>query len=346
MFKKYWTGYAMMHQIINNLKLKKMKSINYMRKGFMQVAGLGLLLSFGVVASGQTTDSTVTTPTEEVAVVKKVKPVKNTFGSIWLIDNQTVMVPIKKTFEMDIMHRFGTMGNGYKDFYGFFASSNIRLGFNYVPINNLLVGLSLTKSFMTVEGYAKYALLKQTPGQYPVSVTYYGNVAWDSRPGENYIYNTEELMYFNQVMIARKVTEKLSVQVAPSVTHINAVNGYFKASQTSAGKDTNIVAGERKHDHFAIALSGRYKLTQGMAVIVNYDQPITKHLSGNPKPNISLGLEVATSAHAFQFFIGNYSYITPQRNNYFNQNSYKAGSPFEGGNQFLIGFNITRLWNY
>src|SRR5215212_6219228 len=121
MFKKYWIGYAMMLLIINNLKRKKMKSINYMRRCFMQVAGLGLLLSFGVRTSAQTTDSTTTEPTEEVAVVKKVKPVKNTFGSIWLIDNQTVMVPIKKTFEMDIMHRFGTIDNGYKDFYGFFA---------------------------------------------------------------------------------------------------------------------------------------------------------------------------------------------------------------------------------
>lgn len=83
-----------------------------------------------------------------------------------------------------------------------------------------------------------------------------------------------------------------------------------------------------------------------MAVIVNYDQPITKHLTGNPNPNISLGLEVSTSSHAFQFFIGNYSFISPARNNYFNQNYYKEGFPWQSGNQFLVGFNITRLWNY
>src|SRR5215213_2730711 len=236
-----------------------MKSFNYIKNSLIRIVCLGALLSIGLITSAQTTDTTANALKEETTFIRKAKPVKNTFTSIWLGDNQTVMVPVKKTFEMDIMHRFGTMGNGYKDFYGLFASSNIKLGFNYVPVNNLLVGISLTKSFMTVEGYAKYALLKQTKGQYPVSVTYYGNVAWDSRPGDNYIYNTEELMYFNQLMIARKVTEKLSVQVAPSVTHINAVNGYFKASQTSAGKDTNIVAGERKHDHFAIAVMGRYK---------------------------------------------------------------------------------------
>ena len=56
---------------------------------------------------------------EEDATPKKIKPIKNTFESIWIIDNQTVMVPIKGTFEIDIMHRFGTVKNGYDDFWGF-----------------------------------------------------------------------------------------------------------------------------------------------------------------------------------------------------------------------------------
>src|SRR3954463_14048672 len=72
---------------------------------------------------------------------KKPKPVKNTFDSQWIIDNQTVLVPIKGTFEMDFQHRFGVVKNGYKDFFGLFASSNIRLGATYVPIDKLQVGL-------------------------------------------------------------------------------------------------------------------------------------------------------------------------------------------------------------
>jgi hypothetical protein len=323
-----------------------MKSSTYLKPGFLRISAMVLLLGCRCVAYAQDADSISTEATEVATAIKKAKPVKNTFGSIWLIDNQTVMVPIKKTFEMDIMHRFGTMGNGYKDFYGLFASSNIKIGLNYVPIDNLLIGASLTKSFTTLEGFAKYALLKQTKGKYPLSLSYYVNAAWDTRPGDNYIHNSDEWMFFHQLMIARKLTEKLSLQVAPSVTHVNYVNGYFKSIKTEAGADSNVVAGERKHEHFAIAFMGRYKLTQGMALIVNYDQPITKHLTGNPKPNISLGLEVATSSHAFQFFIGNYYHLSPQRNNYFNQNHYKEGFPWQSGNQFLIGFNITRLWNY
>jgi hypothetical protein len=244
-----------------------------------------------------------TTLAEEPPAPPKPKPVKNTFESVWIIDNQTVMVPIKGTFEMDFAHRFGVVKNGYKDFFGLFASSNIRLG----------------------------AIQQMTTGRWPVSITYYGNAAIDTRPAENFLHFSDRLTYFNQIIIARKFNEKISAQIAPSVSHTNVVNGYY----SEPGK----VSPERKHNHFAVAFSGRYKLKESMAILVNYDQPLTKHKAGNPHPNLALGLEVATSAHAFQFFAGNYYYLSPQQNNMYNQYDYTKG-------EWLIGFNITRLWNY
>jgi len=252
---------------------------------------------------------------EEVTAPAKVKPVKNTFGGIWIIDNQTVMVPIKGTFEMDIMHRFGTLKNGYSDFWGFFAPSNIRLGFEYVPINNLMIGISITKANMTWEGYGKYAIIKQTKGKYPVSVTYFGDIAYDTRKDADksiFKYTSQRISFFNQLIIARKVTDKFSVQIGPNLSHYNSVNGYYTKND-STGKE---IFKEMQHEHIAIAISARYKLKEAMAIIVNYDQPITKHNTNNPAPNISFGLELTTSSHAFQFFLGNYGSITPQRNNY------------------------------
>ena len=94
-----------------------------------------------------------------------------------------------------------------------------------------------------------------------------------------------------------------------------------------------------KNGHLAISVAGRYKVTQKTAIIVGYDQPLTQHTTNNPHPNISFGLETTTSSHAFQVFAGNYYGIVPQSNNVFNQNDYTKG-------QFLIGFNMTRLWNF
>lgn len=317
------------------------KEIRFLRVGLLAVCiGAGMNVSAQDSATVTVSDTTATV--NETPVATKPKPVKNTFAGIWLIDNQTVMVPIKGTFEMDIMHRFGTVKKGYEDFYGFFAPSNIRLGFNYVPVKDLMIGLSITKQNMTWEGMAKYAILKQTNGKYPVSLTYFGDVAWDSRDKENFMHWSDRFMYFNQVIIARKITPKLSLQVSPSMSHINVVNGYFKTEPT--GKPApdslrSVLAGEMKHEHFAVAFMGRYLVKPAMAIIVNVDQPITKHATGNPRPNVAFGLELSTSSHAFQFFLGNYASITPQRNNYFNKNDYTNG-------EFLIGFNITRLWNY
>lgn len=262
----------------------------------------------------------------------KSKPVKNTFESVWLIDNQTVMVPIKGTFEMDFQHRFGVWKNGYEDFFGLFASSNIRLGMNYSPREKLNVGIGLTKYKMLWDANIKYAILQQmTEGGSPVSLTYYGNAAIDTRSEDNFVNFSDRLTYFNQLIIARKINDKFSAQVAPSLSHTNVVNGYY----SEPGK----VSPEREHNHFAVAVNGRYKLTESLALLGNYDQPITKHKSGNPHPNLAFGLEVTTSSHAFQVFAGNYYYLSPQQNNMYNQNDYTKG-------EFLIGFNITRLWNF
>jgi hypothetical protein len=317
----------------------------------VQAACLSLLMSFSVIVLAQNTDSTTNETIEKNEPVKKVKPVKNTFESIWLIDNQTVMVPIKKSFEMDIMHRFGTLKKGYEDFYGFFAPSNIRLGFSYVPINNLLVGVSITKANMTWEGFAKYAILKQTKGKYPVSVSYYTNMSVDTRLKDNFIYGSDRLMFFNQLLIARKITSKLSVQIAPSVSHQNVVNGYYKTSGSPADSTYKaVVEGEMKHDHIAVDIAIRYKIKTAMSLMLNYDQPLTKHPTNNPNPNLSLGIEFTTSSHAFQLFFTNYYYMTPQRNNLFNKNNPIDIKGFNDitfhHENFLIGFNITRLWNY
>lgn len=294
---------------------------------FLQKAGMIVLPLLCLMVGNLSAQDEEASPTGETR-----KAVKNTFESVWFIDNQTVMVPIKGTFEMDIQHRFGTVKNGYDDVWGIFAPGNIRLGFNYAPISKLFVGFGLTKERLQWDFNIKYALLQQMKGGgMPFSVTYFGNMVVDSRDKKFFARGTDRLSYFHQLMIARKVTEKFSVQVAPSLSYYNNVEGYLD--------DNGDIQKKMENAHFAIAFMGRYKITEGMAIMVGADQPITAHTTNNPYPNISFGLEITTSAHAFQVFAGNYGSIVPQRNNVFNQNDYEDGA-------FLIGFNISRLWNF
>lgn len=262
------------------------------------------------------------------------KPVRPPFESAWIIDNHSVVVPQKGTFESVIQHRFGVVGNGIKDLWGLYAPSNIRLGLSYTLFENfgfggltgpLSIGFGTTKNNFVQDVNIKYGLLEQTRNnRIPVSVTYFGNVAIEtSKPKENLANGntSDRFSYFHQVIISRRFSSKLSVQVAPGISHYN------------------VVVPEMLNDHFAVSVAGRYKFSPQSAILISADQPITKHKFYNPQPGISFGLEVATSSHAFQVFVTNFSSLVPQRNNVFNQND-----PWDNG--FLIGFNITRLWSF
>ena len=143
------------------------------------------------------------------------------------------------------------------------------------------------------------------------------------------------ISFFHQLIIARKISDKLSVQIAPSLSHYNL----------QPNKALN-------SDHYAVAVGVQYKVTSVMSLIVDVDQPLSKHTKGNPSPNpnpnLAFGMQVGTSSHSFQFFLGNYNKIVPQENNmYFKGNEY---SDFKGfwknfSDRFRLGFNITHVWN-
>lgn len=273
---------------------------------------------------------------EEAAPEKDKRPVRNTFESIWLIDNQTVMVPIKGTFEMDILHRFGTMDNGYDDFWGIYAPSNIRLGFNYVPVEKLQIGFGFTKERKMWDFNAKYALFQQgRQGGWPVSVTYMVNAGIDTRDKKNFPEDTYEgidrLSYFHQLMVARKFSDAFSLQASVNVAH-------FNFQELVPGESPEELL-QMENDNLSLSFLGRMKVSPTLSIIANYDLPLTDHEVNDPNPNLAFGIEVVSSSHAFQIFVGQNYNIVPQLNNSFNWKT----NPDEG---FLIGFNITRLWNF
>jgi len=279
----------------------------------------------------------------------KVKPVKNTFDGTWIIDDQTVMVPVKGTFQFDIMHRFGTVGNGYQDLDGLFAPANIRLGANYAPINNLYIGIGFTKEDLLWDGNAKYAIIKQTRGESPVSVTYFGDMAYNTTlDGSHTLFphTTDRITSYNEIIIARKFSDRFSLQIAPTLSHQNSVNGYYTKIDSTGGT----IFEEMKHDQFGLAVGGRFKLTETTSIIVDYDQPITQQPTNNPHPNVAFGFEFTTSGHTFQIFMGNYAQLNQQHDALYNTNNPFAYTDANGtkvkGGQFCFGFNISRLWNF
>ena len=256
-------------------------------------------------------------PTKELA--------RPAFESALLGEMQSVIVPTAKTLEWDFQHRFGTVEKGLTDFFGIYSpGANIRMGLTYTPIEKLAVGIGLTKNKMALDLNAKYAIFQQAKeGGTPVNVTFYGNVLAETEKGD-YKDNLQRLAFYSELIVARRINSKISVQISPSFTHDNAV-----------------LDSAYNHDVISVGVGARYKFTGQSSIILNYVQPLTKHKNTalDPKPGFMIGWEIATSSHAFQITFSNYQGILPQQNVPYNTLDFFKG-------QYLIGFNITRLWNF
>jgi len=279
-----------------------------------------LLLLFSVLLSPSFSQ-------EEAKEEKSSKPVRFTFGTSILIDNQTVATPYKGGMELEIHHRFSLIEN-YHNLFGIYGSANTRMGLNYGVTDKLMVGIGTTKDFKLQDIQWKYLLFQQTEdNSMPVSVSYYGNFVADLRkesafgPEDRYKV-IHRLSYFNQVIVARKINEMFSVQVAPSVAYFNSVPQY---SDTTYYKNLN----------FGVSVGARANLFGDHSLMFEYDQLLThQEIAEQPKPNLSLGWEIGTATHTFQVFVANYSQIINQRNLVFNTNDFTKGD-------YLVGFNIT-----
>jgi len=255
---------------------------------------------------------------EAEEVIKEDKPSRAAFQSGWLIDNPTGLMNSKGTMQMDIQHRFGVIKSGNRDLLGMWGPANIRLAMSYAVSDRITLGFGTTKDSRMQDFNIKAGLLQQTrSGSMPVSIAYYGNAAIDARKAEFFPKASNRYSYFNQLIITRRFNRLVSMQIAPSYSHYNLVNQ------------------ESDNNQLAIAFGSKVSISGKTAILVDYSQPFGEN---SDNPGLSLGIEMSTGLHSFQVFVGNYNGILPQRNYVLNENKLSE-------KQFLIGFNINRLWN-
>jgi len=290
---------------------------------------------------------TATAQDEETEEVEKVeKPVRSPWAAGMLIETQTDLVWAPKTLEMVMQHRFGNLNSENFDMLGIYGASNIRIGFNYGLFKNAQIGAATTKvgSRIYTDVNWKYKLLTQTQSNsMPISLAYYGNVEIglgdEEQWGTAYKFSNR-LSYFNQLIVSRKFSKNLSIMFAANYAHFNQIDTATYPEMT--------------HGNFSLTFAGRYKIGSTTAILVEYEQPLTtpgalKWLKEDPANNlsqnevglrnISVGVELATSSHAFHIFLTTYRNISYQQNLTYNTNYFSEGA-------ILLGFNITRNWNF
>lgn len=242
-----------------------------------------------------------------------------TFKALQLVTLQTTKMPAKKEFYFVVSHRFGSVAGGLHEFFGL-DNATTKLGGIYGVTDWFSVELSRHTLSKMYEVGGKYRMVRQS-ADFPVDVV--GNSVVDINtfltkeqyPGIEFKHH---ITFVQQLLIARKFNEKLSIELVPSFVHKNVYNPTIE-----------------NDDQFSVGAGGRYKLTKRLAVNVeyihNFDKP---DFYENP---LSVGLDVETGGHVFQLIFTNSQSMS--------QSGYLTNAAGQWGKgDFFFGFNLYRVF--
>ncbi|NOT37036.1 MAG: hypothetical protein HOP11_06635 [Saprospiraceae bacterium] len=252
--------------------------------------------------------------------------VLNAFKSTRVINSHSMEMLPFGNLDFRILHRFDYLNSGVENFFGLDNARTMRLGFDYAFMDNLTVGIGRSSFKKEFDAFVRYRILWQSTGKkaMPISLIYTGGIVYDGRktPFVDTIEATfaRRSSYYHQLLIGRKFNERLTVQLAPMILHSNFV--------TSDVYPNTI---------FATELGVRYKITNRVAILVDYTMPFNAFPSDFKKHPLSIGVDIETGGHVFQLHLAN--------SNGINERAYikdDNGNWFNGDIGF--GFNISRLF--
>jgi len=249
-----------------------------------------------------------------------------TFKSTRIMNGHSIERMPQGQLDVRISHRFGTINSGAYNFFGL-DQSNIHLGLEYGIFNWLMVGVGRSEYEKTFDGFAKFSILRQSTGAkvMPVSVSVLTSIAlktlkFPDQTRTNYF--TSRLAYVGQILIARKISEALSVQLTPSYVHRNLV---------ATELDPN--------DIFAIGAGARVKILKRISLNAEYyyiTNPKT-YMSQQIYDPLSVGFDIETGGHVFQLFFTNSLGMTEKQFIGGTTGQWKKGD-------IHFGFNISRVF--
>ena len=230
----------------------------------------------------------------------------------------------KKTLHFAIMHTFGTLDGGIRNLYGLDNGANIQFSFEYAPSDKLSIGASRSSRDKFYNLYARYHLLTQTQSNsMPFSLSIMGGAGVNTSDytflqADNPNFS-ERSSFAAQVMLARKFSDKISIQVSPMLAYFNDPNPiYFMEG------DQNL--------YLALGLSGKYKITGKSSLTFQY----IPNLNNDLRSNVGVGIDIEAGGHVFQMY-----FVTSQA---LNEQYLLAAGNGVPGEEFRVGFNVNRIF--
>jgi hypothetical protein len=228
--------------------------------------------------------------------------------------------------DFKISHRFGPIRNGLYDVFGL-DDASIRIGLDYGVTDRLMVGFGRSSKEKIFDGFAKYKILRQSSGlrKMPITLSYLVDAQIKtvkfSDPNRDNLFSSR-LYYTHQVLIGRKFSEGLSLQLMPTVIHRNLV-------ETRSEKNTVLVMG----------IAGRVKLSRRVALNAEYYYVLPDQLAPQYTNVLSIGFDIETGGHVFQLHFSNSADMT-----YKGFVTETTEEWFSNPTGIRFGFNIARVF--
>jgi hypothetical protein len=251
-----------------------------------------------------------------------IQKVTGAFKSTRVINAHAIEMLAKGNLDFRILHRFGFVSTGIKQFFGLDQAS-MRMSFDYGITNNLTVGIGRSTFRKELDMFAKTRILQQTTGAKVMPVSFVVAAGYAVHTEESFAVVKPDIVdrssYYLQTIIGRKFNSKFSMQLSPIFVHTN-----FPVVLTD---DQNI---------FAFGGGARYKISKRMALTLDYH-----HHFGNLDPSftnpLSVGIDIETGGHVFQLQFSNATGMNERA--YVTQTT---GDFFKGDIRF--GFNLSRIF--
>lgn len=248
--------------------------------------------------------------------------VTGTFRSTRVINSHSTEMLHRGEMDFRILHRFGSVKTGYKNFFGL-DNASMRMGFDFGITNNIMIGVGRSTLLKDLDLFVKTRILQQTKGEneIPISLLFTGGYIVTTQESFAVIKPTivDRSSYYLQMIIGRKFTPNFSMQLTPMVVHNNTTLNY-------------------DDDQTIIGLGGgmRYKVSKRISLVIDYNYAIGK-LDSTIRNPLSVGVDIGTGGHVFQLHFSNSTGMNEKA--YLTQTT---GDFLRGDVRF--GFNLSRIF--
>jgi hypothetical protein len=248
--------------------------------------------------------------------------VENAFKSSRVINGHSMEMIAKGNLDFRILHRFGIINDGAKNFFGLDQAS-MRMGFDYGISTNLTIGIGRSTLDKELDGFIKWRILRQATGErsFPFSVVLVTGATINTMPWTDPTRDNKfssRVGYYHEVIVGRKFSEVFSLQLSPTMVHRNLVP---RASD--------------ENDVFALGIGGRIKLSRRIAFVADYHHILSglnKDIYHSP---LSIGVDIETGGHVFQLHFSNAQGM--------NEKAFITNTTDKWGD-VRFGFNLSRMF--